>query len=84
MIFTKGSRCFCEEPVFVPRSSAKQGCNLSEDDEDDGWLLGLVYNAAVDRSELWIVDAKTMEEVACVRLKTPMPFGLHATWEWAD
>ena len=40
-----GRRCFCEELVFVPGPNA-------ETQEDDGYLLGLVYNAAKHRSFL--------------------------------
>ena len=40
-----GRRCFCEELVFVPGPNA-------ETQEDDGYLLGLVYNAAKHKSFL--------------------------------
>ena len=40
-----GKRCFCEELIFVPGPSG-------ETKEDDGYLLGLVYNAAKHRSFL--------------------------------
>lgn len=40
-----GRRCFCEELVFVPGPNA-------ETQEEDGYLLGLVYNAAKHRSFL--------------------------------
>ena len=40
-----GKRCFCEELIFVPGPNG-------ETKEDDGYLLGLVYNAAKHRSFL--------------------------------
>ena len=40
-----GRRCFCEELVFVPGPNAAS-------QEEDGYLLGLVYDAAKHRSFL--------------------------------
>ncbi len=40
-----GRRCFCEELVFVPGPNAATK-------EDDGYLLGLVYDAAKHKSFL--------------------------------
>lgn len=40
-----GRRCFCEELVFVPGPNAAT-------QEEDGFLLGLVYDAAKHRSFL--------------------------------
>ena len=40
-----GRRCFCEELIFVPGPNAAT-------QEDDGYLLGLVYDAAKHKSFL--------------------------------
>ncbi|MEO1228968.1 MAG: carotenoid oxygenase family protein [Myxococcota bacterium] len=44
------------EPVFVPRTP--------EAPEGVGWLLSLVYRAREHRSELWILNAETLETTA--------------------
>lgn len=48
--------------------------------EDDGVLMGFVYDAATDRSELAIVDAATLEDVAAIRLPHRVPAGFHGNW----
>jgi carotenoid cleavage dioxygenase len=49
-------------------------------DEDDGVLMGLVYDAPTDRSELAILDAGTLETVASVALPHRVPTGFHGNW----
>ena len=76
---------FAQEPRFIPR---KDGTT-----EDDGWLLSYVFDEAAGldprtgacragaRSELWIIDARTMRHVvAKVRLPQRVPYGLHGNW----
>ncbi len=61
------------EPVFVAdpaRASA----------EDGGWLLVCVYRAASDTSDLLILDAQSMAEVARVSLPVRIPAGFHGAW----
>jgi carotenoid cleavage oxygenase len=48
--------------------------------EDEGYLVTFVYDAASDRSDLVILDASTMTDVASVHLPTRVPFGFHGTW----
>jgi carotenoid cleavage dioxygenase-like enzyme len=80
---------FAQEPRFVPSANPKS--------EDDGYLLFYAFDesqltpsgnvppdsnaSARARSELWIVDAKTMKHVVCrVHLPQRVPYGLHGTW----
>ncbi|MCV7048828.1 carotenoid oxygenase family protein [Mycobacterium frederiksbergense] len=49
-------------------------------DEDDGVLMGYVYDRSTDRSELAIVDAGTLESVAAVKLPHRVPAGFHGNW----
>lgn len=49
-------------------------------DEDDGVLMGYVYDRAADRSELAILDAQTLDDVAAVRLPHRVPAGFHGNW----
>lgn len=82
-VFQMPSKWYAQEPRFVPRSNSES--------EDDGWLLFYAFdesqmdsegNCLGDaESELWIVDARTMEDVvARVKLPQRVPYGLHGTW----
>ncbi|KAL8790320.1 MAG: hypothetical protein Q9213_000672 [Squamulea squamosa] len=59
--------------------------------EDDGWLLSYVFDESQlqedgecklgAKSELWIIDAKSMSEVvAKIQLPQRVPYGLHGSW----
>lgn len=48
--------------------------------EDDGVLMGFVYDAESDRSELAILDAQTLDTVASVQLPHRVPAGFHGNW----
>ncbi|MGY6238927.1 carotenoid oxygenase family protein [Burkholderia ambifaria] len=62
------------EPVFVPRPGGT--------DEDDGWLLVVVYRAATDTSDVVILDARAIDAapVATVHLPRRVPAGFHGAW----
>ena len=66
------------EFVFVERDSAKS--------EDDGWLIGYVYNKAEDRSILAVLDATAPGEAPLAEVILPrrVPFGFHGSWFWDD
>ena len=48
--------------------------------EDDGVLMGYVYDRATDRSELAILDAATLEDIASIKLPHRVPSGFHGNW----
>ncbi|MEZ0052801.1 carotenoid cleavage dioxygenase [Mycobacterium sp. MAA66] len=48
--------------------------------EDDGVLMGYVYDEATDRSELAILDAQTLQDVASIKLPHRVPAGFHGNW----
>jgi len=48
--------------------------------EDDGVLMGYVYDRASDRSELAILDAQTLDDVASIKLPHRVPAGFHGNW----
>lgn len=66
-VFTLPDGVYAQEPSFVPRADAVR--------EDDGWILTYVFDerAGLDettgqakegaRSELWVIDARSMREV---------------------
>ena len=62
------------EFVFVPRSADAA--------EDDGWLMGLVVDAAAQTTDLVILDARRFgaEPQAVVRLPHRVPPGFHGNW----
>jgi carotenoid cleavage dioxygenase len=48
--------------------------------EDDGVLMGYVYDRPSDRSELAILDAQTLDQVAGIKLPHRVPAGFHGNW----
>ncbi|MPY80041.1 MAG: carotenoid oxygenase [Actinophytocola sp.] len=60
------------EFVFVP--------STADAAEDDGVLMGFVYDKASDRSDLTMLDAATLEPVASIHLPTRVPAGFHGNW----
>lgn len=48
--------------------------------EDEGVLMGYVYDRATNRSELAILDAQTLEDVASIKLPHRVPAGFHGNW----
>ena len=62
------------EAVFAPDPSTRE--------EDAGWLMSYVYDAATDRSDFVILDAQsfTAPPVAVVHLPCRIPFGFHGNW----
>jgi carotenoid cleavage oxygenase len=60
------------EFVFVP--------NSSDAAEDDGVLMGFVSDLAIDRTDLTLLDAGSLETVAAVHLPERVPAGFHGNW----
>lgn len=52
--------------------------------EDDGVVMGFVYDRRTDRSELAFLDAQTLDEVATIALPHRVPAGFHGNWVPAD
>lgn len=74
--FSAGPEFFYNEPGFAPRDNAVE--------EDDGYLVTLVWNPVDVRSEIQIFDAKgaRMAEGPVARIILPrrVPHGFHATF----
>ena len=62
------------EFVFVP--------DRDDAGEDEGWLMGYVYDAGTDRSALWVLDAHDFGAApqAVVHLPRRVPYGFHGNW----
>jgi all-trans-8'-apo-beta-carotenal 15,15'-oxygenase len=65
---------FAGEPIFVPHPNGSQ--------EDEGWILILIYDASHHRSDLVILDAQNIaaSPVAILHLKHHIPYSLHGSW----
>ena len=74
-VWSAAPRGFVSEPVMVPRPGATA--------EDDGWVLCLVWNGARCASDLVILDAASLAEVALLELPLAVPHGLHGSWAQA-
>jgi len=71
-VWSAAPRGFVSEPVMVPRAGATA--------EDDGWVLCIVWNGARCASDLVILDAASLAEVAVVELPLAIPYGLHGSF----
>ncbi|XWS13494.1 hypothetical protein CRYUN_Cryun36dG0041600 [Craigia yunnanensis] len=80
--FLHGAWCFGGEPFFVPEKKQKFGCNNNNDNEaeDEGYIMGLVRDEKREISELVIVKALSMEQVAAIRLPRRVPYEFHGTF----
>ncbi len=65
---------YVSEPIFVPKPQAQE--------EDEGWLLTLVYDGENHRSDVVILDASNLHQqpIAKLHLKNHIPYGLHGSW----
>jgi carotenoid cleavage dioxygenase len=73
-VFGPGSQV--GEFVFVPSSVDAA--------EDEGVLMGFVYDASTRKSDLTILDAGTLETVGAVHLPDRVPNGFHGNWVGTD
>ncbi|KAJ4373852.1 hypothetical protein N0V83_002591 [Neocucurbitaria cava] len=95
-VFKLPSNHYGQEPSFIPCEGmeASTSGNLIPT-EDSGYLLFYVFNenqldstgecTADAKSELWVLDARTMQRVLCkIHLPTRIPYGLHGNWFTED
>ncbi|EHA8588345.1 Carotenoid 9,10(9',10')-cleavage dioxygenase [Cocos nucifera] len=73
-IFELGPGRFGSEAIFVPRQPGITS------EEDDGYLIFFVHDENTRKSEVNVIDAKTMsaDPVAVVELPNRVPYGFHA------
>ncbi len=60
--------------MFVPRPGATE--------EDEGWLMTLVYDERQNTSELVIVSTQALSDPPIARIQIPqrVPYGFHGIW----
>ena len=71
-IWSAAPHGFVSEPLMVPRPGATT--------EDEGWVLELVWNGEREGSDLVILDAADLKELAVLELPLAIPHGLHGSW----
>ena len=71
--------CVFGEAYFVS-STGKSGKTLGQ--EDDGYLMDIVYHPKTNTSSFVVIDAKTMNPTPIFMTKLPqrVPFGVHGIW----
>ncbi|XP_009365476.2 9-cis-epoxycarotenoid dioxygenase NCED6, chloroplastic-like [Pyrus x bretschneideri] len=74
-----GSGRFGGEPLYVPRQRNGSMAHHGEDD-DEGFIMGFVRDEVEESSELVILEASSMKQVALVRLPARVPYGFHGTF----
>ena len=59
-----------------------EACFVGEEEggEGEGWLMSIVRDEKRERSELIVVAADDIKQVASVRLPTRVPYGFHGTF----
>jgi carotenoid cleavage dioxygenase len=67
-----GPHKYPSEFTFIPHSPQAP--------EDDGILMGFVYDASTHRSDLTLLDAATLDTIAAIHLPTRVPHGFHGNW----
>ena len=81
-----GTGRFGGEPFYVPEIRRKNNIGIHKisdddiEDEDDGYLVGFVRDEEEKRSELVVVKASSMKQVASVKLPSRVPYGFHGTF----
>ena len=67
-----GEHAMPGEFVFVPRSAQAP--------EGDGWLMGYVIDRASETTDLAILDAGTLADIARIHIPHVIPPGFHGNW----
>jgi all-trans-8'-apo-beta-carotenal 15,15'-oxygenase len=73
-LWSAAPKGYVSEPIFVPRPGSTQ--------EDDGWVLTVVYDSSRHRSDIVILDGRDLNRgpVARLHLTHHIPYGLHGSW----
>ncbi|CAM6127011.1 unnamed protein product [Calypogeia fissa] len=73
-VFWHGDGLVGLEPLFVPRNAGR------DSDEDDGYILCNVFDEKTGKSQVTVIDAKTMspDPVAVIEMPSRVPFGFHS------
>ena len=72
IFWSAGQSGFVREPIMVPSENTSK--------EDEGFLFILLWNGERRGSDLVILDAKDLKELAVYELPISIPHGLHGSW----
>ncbi|CAA2972747.1 probable 9-cis-epoxycarotenoid dioxygenase NCED5, chloroplastic [Olea europaea subsp. europaea] len=72
--FMYGNENYGGEPFFVPNDSNSDG------EEDDGFILAFVHDEKAGKSELQIINARSLNLEASIKLPSRVPYGFHGTF----
>ena len=72
IFWSAGPSGFVSEPIMVPSENSSK--------EDEGFLFILLWNGERRGSDLVILDAKDLKELAVYELPISIPHGLHGSW----
>jgi len=78
LAYHPGEGYWFSEAPFAPRDGATE--------EDDGYVVGFVWNGQENRSEVWVTPARDIAKgpVARVILPQRVPHGFHSCWVRED
>ncbi|WP_036916777.1 MULTISPECIES: carotenoid oxygenase family protein [unclassified Prochlorococcus] len=65
-------RGFVSEPLMIPNNKSQN--------EDDGWVLVLIWNGQLQSTQLVILKANDLSHQATLDLPIKIPHGLHGSW----
>ena len=70
-----GENRYPMEPIYAPHPQ----------NPDSGWIVTVVYDGNIDKSEVWVFDSDRLDESPVCRLGLPsvVPMGFHGTWRQA-
>lgn len=70
-----GENRYPMEPIYAPNPQ----------NPDMGWIVTVVYDGNIDKSEVWVFDSDRLDEPHICRLGLPsvVPMGFHGTWRQA-
>ena len=68
-----GENLYPMEPIYAPDA----------ENPNQGWIVTVVYDGTLDRSEVWVFDSDHLDDSPVCRLALPevIPFGFHGTWK---
>ncbi len=71
-IWNAGPRGFVSEPLYIPK--------VNSHNEDSGWVISLIWNAAERITELVILNSENLKLECKLEMPIAIPHGLHGSW----
>ena len=76
-VISFGDGTFAGAPIFVPKQEQSSG---SKREEDDGYIFTQLYRSKEHRSDVAILNAKTMKQLTLLALERHVPYQFHGAW----